>query len=152
MIITALILLLLSSFTVHLVFVYSYSNNKSKGAFRGFVVTAGSNVSIMALLSIAFFKYPVLVQKLDVSFLLWILSGFLFLILFLLQLSVLLKIFIRSRDPENFERNFFGKKVYKESVVKKSEYGIFMGSLPFLLLIGAYFFARLINYFLYGKL
>jgi demethoxyubiquinone hydroxylase (CLK1/Coq7/Cat5 family) len=70
----------------------------------------------------------------------------------MIQISILKEIYLRSQEPENFHYNFFGKKVLHPSVVKPSFLLAFLFSMPFLLLAGAYFVARLINIFLFGHL
>jgi heme/copper-type cytochrome/quinol oxidase subunit 1 len=82
----------------------------------------------------------------------WIISGVTMFLVLYIKLSLAFRIYKRSKDPEFYHINFFGKKVYNEKLIKNFEYMIFFITIPFFLLIGAYFVARLINLYFYGHL
>ena len=104
-------------------------------------------MAVMSLLAILAFKQPELIQNIDLNFLIFVVSGLIFFGLFALKISIFIKILRRSKDPDNYHLNFFGKKVYSLKIIKKSEYNAFLGSMPFFLVIGAYFIVKLIQYF-----
>ncbi|MCL2156020.1 MAG: hypothetical protein FWH53_10175, partial [Leptospirales bacterium] len=62
------------------------------------------------------------------------------------QIRIFIKIYKRSKDPENYHVNYFGKKVLHSTVISKMDFLVFLGAIPFLLMAGAYFIAKLINY------
>ena len=95
---------------------------------------------------------PSLVRDIDVMFLLWLLSGGVMLILLGVKVMIFRTIYRRSQMPEHYHFNFFGKKVLHATVVKPIEVMVFMITIPFFLICGAYFVARLINLFLYNRL
>jgi hypothetical protein len=152
MLIIVIFFLLFLSFTIHILIVVFYVINKSKILFNLFIVTAFTNISIGMILSIYALNKPESIRDLDFGFILWILSGFVMLIMAILKATFFRKIYLRTKDPKNFHYNFFGKKVLNKGIVKQYEYFTLMLSMPFFLLLGAYFIARLINYFIYGQI
>lgn len=95
---------------------------------------------------------PDAVRKIDLSLLLWAVSGFINLILIGVKISIARKIYIRSKDPQYYDLNFFGKKVYRSDILQKSELAAMFLTMPLFLIMGSYFVARLINLLLYGSL
>ncbi|MCP4132377.1 MAG: hypothetical protein GY754_15505 [bacterium] len=150
MIATILLLLLIGSFSTHLLFVILYVAQRSKKSFNGFVITGGSNVLIMISLSIVAMSKPEFIQEIDLAFILWVTSGIVMCGTLILKINVFRKVHKRTKDPNFYHMNHFGKKVYKEDLVKKSEFLTMILSIPFFLLIGAYFVAKLINWILTG--
>jgi hypothetical protein len=147
MILSLILLVLFVTFSTHIGFVVQFVQTKKKKHLTGFLITAFLNMAVMIVLAIVAFKYPKLIQDIDLNFLLFVLSGLMFLGLFALKISIFLRIMKRSRNPENYHLNFFGKKVYSLKIIKKSEYNVFLGSMPFFLVIGAYFIVKLIQFF-----
>jgi hypothetical protein len=80
----------------------------------------------------------------------WIISGFVLFILLFLKITILVRIYKRAKDPAFYSINFFGKKVYEKGIVRQSEFVTIFLSMPFFLIIGAYFIARLINMIRFG--
>lgn len=154
MTVTVLLVLLVFFFFIHmcLLTLYVAQKKKNKGLFRGFLLTAFLNFSVMLSLTFIAVQKPNMIQDVDFQFLLWVLSGFIGLFVFLVQVGIFVRVFTRFRNPRNYHFNYFGRKVYHKEVVLKSEIFIMFVSLPFFLLIGAYFIARLINLFLYGHI
>ncbi|OHD65330.1 MAG: hypothetical protein A2176_15460 [Spirochaetes bacterium RBG_13_51_14] len=65
---------------------------------------------------------------------------------------IIITLYIRSRDPQWYHINYFGEKVYEKGIVKQIEFlGIFF-TLPFFLLIGAFFVSRLITIIMFGHI
>ncbi len=154
MIVTVLLISLVASFFIHLCIVALYVANrgKSRFLFNAFLVTAFFNFGLMLTLSFIAIQKPNLIQSIDFNFLLWVLAGFIGCFIFLVQAGIGFRIYTRSKNPKHYHYNYFGKKVYHKEVAKKSEVAIMFISLPFFLLIGAYFVARLFNLFFYGHI
>ena len=152
MIITALFVLLFLSFTIHILIVVLYVSKKSKSLFYAFIITALVNISIGMALSIVAMSNPELVQRTNAKFILWILSGFTMTLLLIIKIYFFRNIYLRTKDPAMYHFNYFGKKVYNKGLVKQYEYATIFLSMPFFLLLGAYFMARLINIILYGHI
>jgi len=156
MIVTVLLLLLVLSFTIHIAFLASYVSSQTperkKQLLTAFLVTGATNMGGMVGIIIVAMKYPELIQKVDLKFVLWLLSGMAFIIVFLLQVRVFVNIYRRAQDPNFYDINFFGKKVYRKGIIKQTEFISVFGTVPIFLLIGAYFVARLMNMILYGHL
>ncbi len=152
MLATILLVVLFVSFFIHIVFLAHYLTIKEKKFLVRFIVTAIINVLLMTLLSIVAFKYPHEIRKINIRLLLWALSGLIFFFLLGLKIVIFMRIYRRSKDPEYYHLNYFGKKVYNDGIIKKSEFLIMMASTPFFLFLGAYFVAKIINYFRTGHL
>ena len=73
-------------------------------------------------------------------------------ILLFMQVIILFRVYRRSKDPVFFDINFFGKKVFRKGVIKQSEFLTFILTMPFFLMVGSYFVARLVNLILYKHL
>jgi len=85
-------------------------------------------------------------SEVDVIRVAWILSGIIMFIALSVKIRIFIKIYQRSKDPANYHTNYFGKKVLHSTVVSKFDLMIFFGTMPFSLIAGAYFIAKLINY------
>jgi hypothetical protein len=79
-------------------------------------------------------------------------SGLMMIIMITIKASIIRNIWKRAKDPANYHFNFFGKKVLDSKAVLQEEVFIFLFTVPFFLLAGAYFFARLVNLILYNRL
>lgn len=152
MVIFSLLILLFVSFTLHFFSLIFYLLNKTKVYFNLFFGTALLNILLGIFLSIYALKNPGSIRGLNISFLLWIVSGLIMFLLLSVKIGLTVKIYKRSKDPDFFHYNFFNKKVYNEKLVKQHETMIFFITIPFFLIIGAYFTARIINLLLYGHL
>ncbi|HOO70928.1 MAG TPA: hypothetical protein PK926_04125 [Spirochaetota bacterium] len=152
MLLVGLFLLLFLSFTVHILIVVFYVVNKSKTLFYAFLSTAFLNVSIAMVLSIVALSQPERIRHVDFKFILWILSGFVMVLMLILKIYFFRAIYLRSKDPDYYHLNYFGKKVLNKGFVKQYEFFTFFLSIPFFLLMGAYFVARLINLIRHGSI
>jgi hypothetical protein len=152
MLIYALLFLLLVSFFSHLASIIFYIINKSNKVFNFFISTLITNMCLSMGLIIFALRHPELIRNLNIRLIMWVLSGIIMVITLFIQAGVFRIVFRRSRNPEFYHYNYFGKKVYEDDIIRKSEFFSFVISLPFFLIIGAYFVARLINLFIYGHI
>ena len=152
MIVTFILLLLVLSFLIHVLFVVLYVSKKSQIFFKGFIASGLTNVLVMGVLSFVAVKKPHLIQEVNIAFLLWCLSGVVLVVTIIIKVSIFTIVFRRSKNPEYFHVNYFGKKVYNKKILKPSEFMTMVGSFPFFIIIGAYFIAKLVNYIRFGYL
>lgn len=152
MIITILLISLFLSFLGHLFSLVTYITRRSERSLKAFIHTTLSNIILAAVCIILFLVKPDLLHEVNVQGLVWIMSGFLMFITLGVKIRILIKIYKRAKDPDNYHLNFFGKKVLHSTVVSKAEVAIFFATMPFFLISGSYFIARLTNFFLYKHL
>ncbi|MCL1833307.1 MAG: hypothetical protein FWG49_02275 [Leptospirales bacterium] len=131
--------------------IIQYLSTKAESYYRIFLGTFVINTILMVIVSIFMFKNPVHFYKLDIKFLMWIISGFVLFLLLFLKIAIAFRINKRSKDPAFYTINFFGKKVYEKGIVRQSEFVTLILSMPFFLIIGSYFVARLINIIMHGS-
>ncbi len=152
MIILALLIALFISFVVHIYFLFQYLLKVNKKYLYGFINTAVTNILIAGIIMFALVYKPELIRGINPGQVLWVFSGLIFLVTFGVQVNVLRRIYCTFKNPANYHLNFFGKKVLNRDAVSKFDVFAFFGAMPFFLVAGAYFIARLINYILYGRL
>jgi len=152
MIITLLLIALFLSFLGHIYSLVTYVTRKSEKSLRAFIHTTISNVILSGTCIVLFMSKPELLQEIDVAKLVWVMSGFVMVMTLLVKINIFIRIYRRAQNPEHYHVNFFGKKVLHSSVVNRLEIAIFFGTIPFFLMSGAYFIARLVNFFLYNHL
>ena len=152
MLITIILLAFAFSFCFQIMVIILYLLNKSDRYYRMFLGTFLCNTILMILISIVAIRNPEAITKINIGLILWVISGFLNIILVSVQIAIIVKIFKRSKDPKYYDLNFFGKKVYKPEIVQKSELAAMFLSMPLFLLVGSYFTARLINLIIFGTL
>ncbi|TAL35583.1 MAG: hypothetical protein EPN93_09940 [Spirochaetes bacterium] len=114
--------------------------------------TAISNILIAGILTVIALFRPDLIRNLNLLLLFWVMTGVLMMAMLFVKLRIIRNIVRRSRDPSNYHLNYFGKKVLHENVVQQGELVTFFVTIPFFLMAGAYFLARLTNLLLYGRL
>jgi len=148
----ALFILLQISFSLHIYALVLYVLRRENKYLKGFINTTISNVLLAGIITFLAITNPNYVSKVDFKFLLWLMMGFLMLIMLFIKISIFRAIYKRSKDPQHFHYNFFGKKVLHGTVVKFEEILIFFFTMPFFLFCGAYFIARLFNLLLYKQL
>ncbi len=117
-----------------------------------FINTAVSNIVIAGCITLISLSNPDYIYKLDIKLMTWAASGFIMVMMIVIKIFVFRKIYKKAKDPANFHYNFFGKKVLHSTVASKVDILIFFVTIPFFLLFGAYFVARLVNLILYGYL
>jgi hypothetical protein len=147
-IIVLLFLVLLLSLAIHLSYLARYIQTRKPELLQKYILTTVCNVFISAaLIFVALYK-PEQIQKIKFPLMMWILNGFMMMVMFIAQITIARRIYQRSKLPENYHYNFFGKKVLHPSVVKPAEVAAFFATIPLFLFTGAYFFAKLIRFFL----
>lgn len=152
MLITIILLTLCFSFCVQILVIILYLLNKSSRYYRLFLGTFLSNTVLMIILSILAMRDPAAVRRINISLIFWVVSGFINVILVTVKVVIIRSILKRTKDPDYYDINFFGKKVYRPELVKKSELAAMFVTMPLFLMLGSYFVARLINLILYGVL
>jgi len=152
MFISILIITLSFSFSLQILVIVQYLSTKSKSYYNAFLGTFIINTILMVITSIVIFKEPAAFSKIDVKFILWIVSGFVLMFIIFIKVNIIIRIYKRSKDPQFYSINFFGKKVYEKGIIKPYEFVTLFLTMPFFLLVGSYFVARLINMLLYNYL
>lgn len=152
MIITVLLIALFLSFLGHIFSLVTYVTRKSERSLRTFIKTTISNVMLAGTCIVLFMSRPDLMYEVDVQKLVWLMSGFIMFTTLGVKIRIFIRIYKRAQNPEHYHVNFFGKKVLHSSVVNRIELAIFFGTIPFFLMSGSYFIARLVNFFLYKHL
>ena len=147
MIITVLLIALFLSFLGHLFALVSYVTTKSERSLKTFSNTTISNIIIAGTCIVFIMSRPELLRNVDVKRLTWIMSGVVMVVCLAVKIKIFIKIYKRAKNPDNYHVNFFGKKVLHSSVVTKVDMAVFFGTIPFFLLSGSYFIARLANFF-----
>ncbi len=150
MLVTVLLVIFVATFFVHIVYLTLYVLLKEKKFLNRFLATFILNMVLMTTIMVVSVKTPGHVRKFNVGALIWLLSGLVFVVLSIIKIIILRRIYKRSRDPEYFHYNFFGRKVYNRGIIKKSEFFIIIGQMPFFLFMGAYFIGKLVNIILHG--
>ncbi len=148
MIIIILFLVLFLSLAVHLLYLTRYIQTRNQELLQKYILTTITNVILSgALIFVALYK-PDQIQRIKFPIMMWLLNGFIMVLMFISQMMIALRIYQRSKMPEYYHYNFFGKKVLNPGVVKSSEVAVFFASIPLFLFTGAYFIAKLIRFFL----
>jgi hypothetical protein len=147
-IIVILFLVLFFSLAIHLSYLARYIQSRKQELLQKYILTTISNVIISgALIFVALYK-PEQIQKIKFPLMMWLINGFVMVLMVITQMMITIRIFQRSKLPENYHYNFFGKKVLHPNVVKPAEIAAFFASMPLFLFTGAYFIAKLIRFFL----
>jgi len=128
---------------VHILFIVSYISEKSNFSFRGFLVTTLTNFVIGMAILIVMMKDPDVIKRFTMGPVLFIESGVIFSLLIFLKVLITIRIIRRMKAPDSYDVSFFGKKVYKQDVVRKGELATYFLTLPFTLISGAYFLVNL---------
>lgn len=131
------------SIFIHALFIGSYLSEKSERSFRGFLVTTVSNFLIGMIMLIIMMKTPEIIRKFSFKPMMVLEAGLVFFSLLFVKIRITIRIIMRAMKPESYDINFFGKKVYKPGIVKKSELAIYYLTMPFTLFTGAYFLANI---------
>jgi len=152
MIVFILLISLAFSFCLQLLVIVQYLSTKAENYYRILLGTFVINTVLMIVTSVFMFKTPVYFYNLDLKLFLWIVSGFILFILLFLKITIFMRVYKRSKDPAYYTLNYFGKKVYAKNILKQSEFVSILLSMPFFLIIGSYFVARLINILRQGSM
>lgn len=138
-----LIISLQLSIFIHALFIGAYISEKSDRSFRGFLVTTFSNFLICMVMLIMMMKSPDIIRRFSLKPMLLLESGMIFFFLLFVKIRITIRIFKRVMSPDSYDINFFGKKVYKQTIVKKSELAVYFLTMPFTLMTGAYFIVNI---------
>lgn len=152
MLIFIILITLSFSFCLQILVIIQYLLTKSENYYRIFLGTFIINTFLMVISSVAILRDSSTIAKIDIKSILWIISGFVLIFILFVKVTTIIKIYKRSKDPQFFSINFFGKKVYEKGIVKPHEFLTLILTMPFFLMVGSYFVARLINLLLYGHL
>lgn len=152
MFISILIITLAFSFCLQILVIIQYLSTKGTIYYNIFLGTFVTNTVLMGFTFYHLFKNPAAFYNLDLKFTMWVISGFVLIFVLFIKISTIIKIYKRSQDPNCYKINFFGKKVYEGGLVNKQEFLTLFVTMPFFLMVGSYFVARLINIILYGKI
>ena len=152
MLITLFLISLAFAFCFQFLLIVLYLSNKSDNYFRSLLGTFIINTVLMVLLSIMAVTHPADIYSVNMKFIMWVVSGIISFFILIIKVIIIIRIYRRSHDPKFYTINFFGKKVLEKGIVRPKEFLTLIASLPFFLLIGSYFVARLVNLFLYGHI
>lgn len=152
MFIFILLITLSFSFCLQILVIIQYLSTKSENYYRTFLGTFIINTVLMIVASVSLFRDSSDLASIDLKLILWIVSGFVLIFILYLKITTVIKIYRRTKDPQFYSINFFGKKVYEKGIVKPYEFLTLVFTMPFFLMVGSYFLARLINILLYGHL
>ncbi|MCP4130254.1 MAG: hypothetical protein GY754_04665 [bacterium] len=133
------------SIFAHIQYISNYIKEKSNAHLKGFLITTATNFIFGITLSIIAMANPVTVQRLPIEALKVLEAGLFFFLFLFIKIRITIRIIKRAKDPANYHLSHFGKKVYKESIATKPEVAIYLITMPFTLLIGAYFIARILD-------
>jgi hypothetical protein len=152
MIIYGLLLLLIASFTFHIIIIILYIKSRDRIFFYWFIAAVVVNLTISLALVVISLTKPLIIKQVKLNVFLWLMSGFVAVLLLIVKLMIFRTIYRRMKDPNWYHLNYFGKKVYERGVIRQEEFlGIFL-TLPFFLMTGAFFISKLINLFMFGSI
>ena len=110
---------------------------------KGLLITGFAIFSIGLLTLIILMNTSDVVKKFKMEKMMVLESGLIFFFLLYIKGRITVRTIKRANDPDFYDISFFGKKVYRPNVVKKSELAIFLLTMPFTLICGAYFIANI---------
>ncbi len=119
-----------------------YITNKNDVYFKKFKITTFIIFCLGLVILATMAHTPEVVTKFKMQTMMVLESGLIFFSLLMVKARITIRVIKRGKSPEYYDISFFGKKVYRPDVVKKSELAIFILSMPFTLITGAYFLAN----------
>jgi hypothetical protein len=147
-VVIVLFLVLFVSLGLHIAYLVKYIQTREPAFLHRYVLTTVSNVFISGgLIFVALYR-PMIVQKIKFPLMMWIITGLIMVLTLMAQITIFQRVYQRSKLPEHYHYNFFGKKVLHSSVLKPGEFALFFGTVPVFLLAGAYFIAKLLRFFI----
>ncbi len=144
-VLVALLVTIQISLIVHLQSLIGYVWKKSMAYFKGFMITAVTNSLFGIILAIFVLLDRDLVRGLNMDKILVLETGVLFVWMLFIKIRITARIIRRIRDPKNFHRSYFGKKVYDTAVVDKKELMVYFITFPFTILAGAFFIVKMLK-------
>jgi hypothetical protein len=138
-----LLILLQISILVNIQLVVSYFKSEGKGSLKSVIAAASVNFLIGIILLVIMLFAPEVVSAFKIQSMTVPESGLIFCLLIFVKTRIALRVLKRVKDPDFYDISFFGKKVYRLNVVKKSELAVFLLSMPVTLIAGAYFIVNI---------
>jgi len=138
-----LLIFLQVSIYVNIRFFISYIIKKKESSQKKFFITTLVNSLTGIVLLAVMMLTPEGVARFELQTMMILESGLIFFFLIFVKVTIAVRVLKRAKEPEYYDISFFGKKVYKPEVVKKSELAIFILTVPFTLITGAYFVANI---------
>ncbi len=151
MLLLVFFLLLALSVTGHIASLILFIKKKENKYVRWFAGTAIANILLAGVITVYVIYDPAALGGINLKRIFWLISGFITCIMIGIQITIFYRLFTRMKDTAYYHYNYFGKKVLNGGVISKAEVYAFFFSIPFLLLFGAFFIVRIINYFKYGS-
>ena len=129
---------------VEIQFMRSYLSRKKESSFKVLFITTSVIFIIGIIILAVMMRDPDVVAKFQMQRMMVLESGLIFCFLVYIKVRITIRVLNRVKSPDYYDISFFGKKVYRLEVVKKSELAIYILSMPVTLIAGAYF---LVNVF-----
>ncbi|HNW29750.1 MAG TPA: hypothetical protein PKN50_14830 [Spirochaetota bacterium] len=148
MIVVLLLTVLCLSIVLHVFYLVRYVRIRTESYLRKYINTAAVNLVTAGICIVIAIFYPEEIRKIQGPNLMWLVSGVFMILTLLLQTSIFVRVYRRSKLPDHYHYNFFGKKVLHSSVARPMEVALFFASIPMFLVAGAYFVARFIRFFI----
>ncbi|HOT45362.1 MAG TPA: hypothetical protein PLM53_11005 [Spirochaetota bacterium] len=148
MIVVLLLTILCLSIVLHVIYLLKYIRIRTESYLRKYINTAAVNLVTAGICIVIAIFYPEEIRKIQGPNLIWLVSGVFMILTLVLQTSIFVRVYRRSKLPEHYHYNFFGKKVLHSSVARPMEVALFFASIPMFLVAGAYFVARFIRFFI----
>lgn len=143
MIILFFIIVLQLSFGIHVAYLIAFLSKKDEKFFKGFLVTAITNIFIGGFLAVFVLISPREMKVINLDRLLFLESGVVFIAMLAVKARISIGIYRKTQDPAHYHMSYFGKKVIHSSAVSPRDlFGYFL-TLPLTLICGAYFVAKL---------
>ncbi len=138
-----LLIILQISILVNIQFLINYFSAEKKRSIKSVLGAALVNFIIGIVLLMIMIFAPDVVSKFQIQSMTVPESGLIFCLLVFIKTRIAVRVFKRVKDPDFYDISFFGKKVYRLNVVKKSELAVFLLSMPVTLIAGAYFIVNI---------
>jgi len=148
LIVVLLLTILCLSIVLHVIYLLKYIRIRTESYLRKYINTAAVNLVTAGICIVIAIFYPEEIRKIQGPNLIWLVSGVFMILTLVLQTSIFVRVYRRSKLPEHYHYNFFGKKVLHSSVARPMEVALFFASIPMFLVAGAYFVARFIRFFI----
>ena len=114
MIIIILFLVLFVSLALHLSYLVRYIQTRNQELLQKYILTTICNVFLSgALIFVALYK-PDQIQRIRFPLMMWLLNGFIMVLMFLSQMVIARRIYQRSKMPENYHYNPANTAEYQE--------------------------------------
>jgi len=143
MIVLFFIIVLQVSLIVHVYFMVSFISRKEDRHFRGFFITTVINIFMAIFIALLIILFPSQLREINIERLLFLESGAIFMVMLYVKMRITVRIYRKSKDPENYHFNAFGKKVLHKNVATPKDVMIYFMTLPVTLICGAYFVVKL---------